>query len=125
MGGLQLSGATSSGVEKAIAGNVGEAGKVLKADDASLAAALAASGATIGKNIPGSSLALGHWYVRLNEAGQVIALYLGQAPSDPIPFDFSGTPADGSVTAAKVAGANVDGAAGTPSLRSLATGAPL
>jgi|GEM_PF-5142496 len=112
-------------LEGAIAGNAGEAGKVLKADDVSLAALVAAGVAEVGKAAQGSSLPLGRFYVRLNEAGtQVIGIYVGQKPSAPIFFETTGIPADGSVTLAKIAAAIIDGVAGTPSLRSLTTASP-
>lgn len=103
-------------------GSAGEAGKVLKADETGLAALIAAGVVEVGKAVPGSSLAVGKWYLRLNEAETaVIGLYLGRKPEAPYSIDLTGTPADGSVTAAKVAAANNDGAVGTPSIRTLVT----
>ncbi len=60
------------------------------------------------------------------EAGKVVRLWLRQS-SGPATLlaDLTGTPADGSVTTIKVAAANIDGAAGTPSMRSLSTDATL
>lgn len=54
--------------------------------------------------------------VTKNEEGKITSIGVNGAS-----IDTTGTPADGSVTTAKFAAANVDGAAGTPSARSLAT----
>jgi hypothetical protein len=90
----------------------------------SLAAILAGSGVTTGEGAPAKGLALGALYVQ-QTAGKNVALWRGKgAGEEPEQVaDLSGTPADGSVTAAKVAAANVDGAAGTPGMRSLDTAA--
>jgi len=103
------------------AGAAGEAGKVLNSDDTTLLALVTAGVAEVGTAAPSSTLALGRWYIRTNESGTPIALYLGRNPSGPKEIDLTGTPADGSVTPSKFAGAYIDGAVGTPSIRTLLT----
>jgi hypothetical protein len=89
------------------------------------AAELPSSVASIstGEGAPAKGLALNTLYIQV-EGSKHIALWRGKgAGEEPEQVaDLSGTPADGSVTAAKVAAANVDGAVGTPGLRSLVTG---
>lgn len=82
-------------------------------------------GAEIGEGAAPEALVSSALYFE-TEAGKVVRLWLRQS-SGPATLlaDLTGTPADGSVTTIKVAAANIDGAAGTPSMRSLSTDATL
>ncbi len=120
MSGLQFLGPDVSVLEGEIVGAAGEANKVLASDDVFLLGRALAG--TSGEGAPAKGLEKGAFYTQL-EGGKAVALWEGQgAGKDPVQrMGLSGTPADGSVTVNKVAAANVDGAAGTPGLRSLAT----
>lgn len=120
MSGLRPLGSSAAGVETAIAGNAGEAGKALKADDAFLLGrALAGS---FGEGAPAKGLEKGAFYTQIS-GGAAVAFWEGQGTGKVAVqrIDLTGTPADGSVTLAKFAAALVDGAAGVPSLRTLVT----
>jgi len=80
--------------------------------------------AEIGEGAPPESLTATALYFETDEKGKVIGLWLRHSGESAVQVaDLTGTPADGSVTAAKVAAANIDGAASVPSIRSLNTSA--
>jgi hypothetical protein len=79
-------------------------------------------GAEIDKGSPPESLTATALYFETDEEGKVIGLWMRQSGKSAVfVADLTGTPADGSVGTAKFAAANIDGAAGVPSARTLNT----